>query len=219
MRVVGMASLPDREDAALKSVESIINQVDKVYVALNGYDHIPLAWQDNPKIHCDILDNSLGDAAKFYHIADVDGWYFSIDDDLAYPSNYCNYMISKAEQYKCIVTLHGRRYGNPNITSSRRGWTLNYHCLHSYSSDELLHVGGTGVMCFHTDIFRPSIDRFKVKNMADFWCALQAKEQKVKIMGVAHKNNFLRYMPPKVTIWQTCTTDRLQTDILKKILK
>jgi len=220
MRTVGIASLPERQEHLILVVNSLLPQVDKVYIALNNYSHIPQQLQDNPKISATICDNSLGDGAKFLHVDRIDGMYFSCDDDIIYPANYCGYMESKAKQYGCIVTLHGRRYDKP-ILKSRRSFTLNYHCLHTYKEDMELHLGGTGVMCFDTSVFRPAISRFLEPNMADIWVAKQANEQGIRIMGVAHKNTYLRYLHQNKTIWTTCTPEKeaYQTAVLKNFLK
>jgi hypothetical protein len=219
MITTALASVPQREGLLEVVVNSLAPQSDQVFVALNGYKEIPKFLLNMPNVKYDLLDNRLGDAAKFYHVAEVDGYYLSCDDDLQYPNGYCQYMISKVKQYNCIITLHGRQYKNRPIRAFKRGWTLNYHCLHTYDYDTELDLGGTGVMAFDTAIFRPKLSEYKVKNMADIWTAKQAHEQGIKIMGVAHKNTFLRYLNPVETIWRSSPDDTVQTSILKTFLK
>jgi len=220
MRIAGLASLPERQEYLIHTVNGLLPQIDKIYIALNNYSIIPDIFQNNPKIVCDIHDNSLGDGAKFLHANIPDVIYFSVDDDILYPIEYCDYMESKANRYGCIVTLHGRRYDR-EVLRSRKSFTLNYHCLHTYKDDIELHTGGTGVMCFNTSVFKLDIRRFLRPNMADIWVAQQAHEQKIKIMGVAHANNFLRYQHQEKTIWNTCTPEQeeYQTAVLKNFLR
>lgn len=221
-KYAGIASLPERERALIHAVRSIADQVDEVFVALNGYDSIPKQLQSLCNVKCELLDNSLGDAAKFLHVGDIpDGIYFSIDDDLEYPKGYVAYMIRKIEQYNAVVTLHGRQYGNRPPKSFRRGWTLNYHCLHSYTNDVPLDLGGTGVMAHDTSMVRATIADFPIKNMADIWMAKLCHERGVKIMGVAHSRSYLTYMAPANdnTIWRTSTDDSVQTRVLQSFLK
>ena len=216
--IAGIASVPSRKDMLVRTVESLLPQVDKVCVALNGYADVPIELRNLRNVECVIMDNSLGDGAKMsFVIPDV--IYLSCDDDLLYPKGYAQYMISKAKQYKSIVTLHGRQFKNRPIRSYRRGFTLNYHCLHTYREDVLLDVGGSGVMCFDTNIFMPDTSKFLQKNMCDIWTAKQAHEQRVKIMGVAHTNNYLGYQNPQETIWRTCKIDPYMTQVLNSFLK
>lgn len=219
-RTVGLASIPSREGSMIRVVRSLADQVDEVLVALNGYDKIPHALQEMRNVKCELLDNSFGDAAKFYHVQDVDGLYFSADDDLEYPRDYVAYMTSKVKKYNAIITLHGRRYDRRPITSFRRGFSLNFHCLHSYAYDTELDVGGTGVMAFDTARFRLAITDFPVPNMADVWVAKKAHEQGVPIIGVAHTNRYLTYLSPgEDTIWAKSKDDSLHTSVLRGFLK
>lgn len=219
MVTIGIASVPARKEMLLKTVHSLIGQCGQMFIALNGYSEIPQELSSNSKIHCDLLDNSLKDSAKFLHVGEVWGYYLGCDDDLIYPSTYSKYMISKVKEHNSIVTLHGRRFTRP-VRALRRGFTLNYHCLHSYDYDTELDLGGTGVMCFDTDQFKLSINDFPIAGMADVWASKKAHEQGIRIMGVAHRNSYLRYMyPPNKTLWELSRDDSVQTKILQSFLK
>ena len=212
--------MPSRRESLTAVVESIVNQVDVLFVALNGYEDVPEFLKDNPKIRYDILDGHLGDAAKFLHVGDIpDGVYFSFDDDLLYPMGYVSYLSEKIKEYNCIVTLHGRQFRIRPIKSFRRGATLNYHCLHPKSGDIRLDVGGTGVMGFDTGRFKVDIFDFKLPNMADIFVAKKAFEQGVPIMGISHQRGYLRYLQPTETIWLSSRDDTIQTKILNSFLK
>jgi len=219
MITAGIATVPTRKESFILTINSIIDQVDRVFVALNGYTEIPQEIKDNPKIHCDVLDNSLRDSAKFLHVEECNGWYFGCDDDLMYNPNHCQYLISKTTEYNALVSLHGRRLTRP-VRGLKRGFTLNYHCLHSYDYDTKLDLCGSGVCCFNTKRLKLSIKDFELPGMADVWLARQAWIQGVPIMGIAHKNNFLKYMPPpNQTLWQYWHDDSIQTRILKEFIK
>lgn len=219
MITCGIATLKDRESSFQKVIQSIYPQVDKIIAVLNYYESVPDWIKGMDKIKAVVGDNTLGDSGKFLEVDKCNEYYFSTDDDLLYPPTYVADMIAKIKQYHCIVTLHGKRFDNRPIISYRRSFSLNFHCLHTQKEDVELHVGGTGTMAFDTRFFKPSIDRFLYKNMADIWLALQASEQNVKIMGIAHKNNYLKYFVQQETIWRTCKIDPYQTEILRIFLK
>ena len=220
MITAGIATIKERESLFREAISSVYSQVDSIIAVLNNYDSVPKWLSDMPKVKALVGDNSLGDAGKFLEVDNVpDGVYFSIDDDLLYPDGYVDYMISKIEQYHCIVTLHGKRYDSHPIQSFKRGKTLNIHCLNTCTKDAEVHLGGTGVMAFATKDFKLSIKDFPKKNMADIWVGKKAKEQGVKIMAVEHSRYFLKYLNPKGdTIWNSNKDDVYQASVLRSFL-
>ena len=169
-RILNVAS-HNRIESLVKSLESIIDQCDVINVTLNSHDgDIPeILYHD--KINLILSDNSLGDAMKFYMLDKSDGYFLTIDDDLIYPPNYVEYMITKCKEYgnTRVMTLHGRNFSSFPITSYYRSATERYACLNTVNKNVLVQFGGTGVMCFHTDLFKVGIDYFMAPNMADVW--------------------------------------------------
>ncbi|KKL24797.1 hypothetical protein LCGC14_2411730 [marine sediment metagenome] len=215
---VQIASLPARETTLEKTVSSLLPQVDRIFVALNGYAFIP-EFLDNPKIEAVIMDNSLGDAAKFYDVDKWDGYFFTCDDDLIYPEGYIGYMISGIKRYHGVVSLHGKRYKNRPISSYRGGYTSIFRCLSSVQNDYSVDVGGTGVMAFHTDDLQLSIDDFLKPNMADLWLAKAAHRQGVGITVLAHPKKYIKHKKYNWRIWTHAGADTFQTEVLNLFLK
>jgi len=214
-----IASVPDRVDSLHLTVTSLIDQVDQIFVGLNNYDEVP-SFLQHDKIVSVLMDNSLGDAAKFYDVEQRDGYVLTCDDDLIYPQGYVGYMTSAVDRHKCVVTLLGKRYDNRPIASYRRGYTHIKRALLSVALDEEVHVGGTGCMAFHTDHLKVSIDDFKKPNMADLWMAKVAHEQGVKIMVIAHPQRYLTHRRHAVGIWNTSgRLDGYQTEVINSFLK
>lgn len=194
---VQIASIPDREDMLRQVVESLRPQVDKLFVALNGYDHTPAFLKEGEFIH---LDNSMGDAAKFYGVENLKGYIFCCDDDLVYPANYIQSMIEGMKKHQSIVTLHGYTYPEPYVSHKNRLKT--HHCLFDVLEDVPVNVGGTGAMGFHSSILKVSFSDFTLPNMADVFVAKLAREQGVKITVLKHAKDYLKYLNPKETIWE-----------------
>src|ERR1035437_5903791 len=71
-----IASLPARVEMLKQTVASLRPQVHKIFVALNGYDFTPEFLKEGEYIH---LDNSTGDAAKFYGVENLNGYIFLCD--------------------------------------------------------------------------------------------------------------------------------------------
>ena len=216
-----IATLPDRETMLWQTVKSLYNQVDQLWIMLNGHKEEPRIPDPSGKIHYELLDNSLGDAAKVLNFNDREGFVFLCDDDLVYNNGYCNYLLSKYKQYNgCIITGHGKKFVIP-VRSAHAYFKENYHCLHSVTADHQVHSGGTGVMLLNTKDIRLDISDFPVKNMCDIWMAKAAHSQKVPIIVVEHKAGWLTYLNPVSTIWRSHTKefDQYQVQVLNSFLK
>jgi hypothetical protein len=210
-----IASIPEREQMLERTVRSLRNQVDEIRVSLNDYKHVPRFLN---KKECIILDNSMGDAAKFYFADKFEGYIFTCDDDLIYPKNYVRYMIQGIKRYNSVVTLHGRKYSRP-VIGFQEAFT-GYPCLGDVIQDIEVDVGGDGVMAYHTDLINFFYDEFKSKNMSQLWVAKKCKEHGIKIMVLAHKTGCLQYQYPKWTIWDEANKEgfKEQTELLKTFL-
>jgi hypothetical protein len=214
-RYACIASIPDRESMLEKTVESLRDQVDEIYVTLNDYNHIPVFLKDCKTV---ILDNSKGDAGKHYFAEQLEGYILTCDDDLIYPLGYVDKMIEGVNRYNCACTLHGRNYVKPIINFQQN--FIGYPCLNTVITDKEVNVGGDGVMCYHTDFLKVKYSDFKEKNMSQLYFAKLCKEQGVKIMVLNHKSDYLEYQYPTWTIWDESSKNNFkeQTELLKSFL-
>jgi len=218
-RIVNVASY-NRIDSLVKSLESIIDQCDIINVSLNSHDgDIPeILYHD--KVNLILSDNSLGDAMKFYMLDKSNGYYLTIDDDLIYPPNYVEYMIAKCKEYgnTRVITLHGRNFSSFPIASYYRSATERYACLNTVNKNVIVQFGGTGVMCFHTDLFKLPIGYFIYPNMADVWIGKYCMENKIEILCVKHDSGYIKYINQNNTIFDTeSKRDHLQTIVANSI--
>lgn len=213
-----IASLPDRADSLRQTIDSLLPQVDSLFIALNNYNEVP-SFCKHAKISTVLLDNSTGDAAKFYDVEKRHGYFFSCDDDLVYPPDYVEKMIKGILRYECIVTLHGRSFYNLPVLNYYSSATVKLRCLGDVDRDQMVHVGGTGVMAFDTERFKLRYSDFMAPNMADVWLARVAAGQGVPIMVLEHKEGYLRYNHPERNIYggyhSNCT---LQTEVVNSFL-
>ena len=187
--VVGMATTNKRKAFAEKAVNSLINHVDEIYLVNNDEEHDDLT--DNAKF--------LGLSLEYEPC-----YYFTCDDDIIYPPTYVRDMIAKIEEYKCIVTHHGRML---------KGLDLDYYfehpahiCTEEELEDRIIDVAGTGVTAFSTEYFNPIDLVFsKDKKMSDLIFSLEAAKQGKKIMAVAHDENYIKDLevPKMLTIGWT----------------
>jgi len=217
--IVNVASY-NRVGCLVNTINSIYDQCDEINIFLNDHiGEIPEKLLDN-KINLFFSDNSYGDALKFGKLMESDGYYLTIDDDLIYPPNYVNYMVSRCKEYsnKRVITLHGRNFTSFPINSYYNSYSENYHCLKPQRKNVLVQFGGTGVMCFHTNLMKIPIDFFLYPNMADIWVGKYCIENNVEMICITHSGDFLKYQPQKSTIYDTeSKSDGIQTKIVNEI--
>jgi len=195
--ICGMATTINRKNEMVLSVNSIIGQVDKLVIYQNGYKDGSI-FNHNPKVEIiSSLDTGIdmGDAGKYYTISkynDGNYYYFSIDDDIIYPSNYVKSTIKKINEYdgNVIVSYHGRIL-NKNPKSYYKDYKQVLHFIKNQKNDVFVHFGGTGVMAFDTRIVKITFDLFKTRNMADIWVGRYSQQTKTPILCLKHEQNWL----------------------------
>ena len=210
---INIASLPERKEQLIKTIDSIINQVDIVNVCLNGYDHNPYI---HDKVNVVFSDNRYGDGGKFLFLEDFDGYYLTLDDDLIVGETYVKDMIASIDAYK-IVSHHGKTHIKFPIESYYRTPSLRYRCLGENKITEPVMFCGTGCLGFHTKTIRPPLEIFNPINMADIHFSIYADSLNIPIWVLSHPHNYFKYQDVPNTIWeQKNNDDKVETDIVNK---
>lgn len=190
-----MATMPARMNSLEETVASILPQVNELHIYLNDFTFIP-GFLQHEKIKLyksQEYAGDLGDAGKYFTADQIKGYHFTIDDDIIYPANYISIMIEAIEKYqrKAIITTHGRRFKQFPVKSYYHADADSYRCDGQLVKDEKIHVGGSGVMAYHTDTIKFSISNFKVTNMADIWVAIKCQNEGIPIICIAHKRAWI----------------------------
>jgi hypothetical protein len=213
----GIASIKGRDRALKIVVERILPQVDYLFVALNNYTSIP-PWLAHRRIHVDVLDNSLGDAAKHLHADEYNGYGLSLDDDLLVKRDYVINLIKGIDKYGCVVGYHGRKYPRPVVDFKE--WIGNYGCLRTVAWDIDVDILGDGCCGYQTSRLKLSISDFKSANKGDLWLSKTAHDQNVPMVVLQHRKGDILYLKPQTpTIWRSTLDYTEHTEILKSYLK
>lgn len=215
-----LASIPSRVEGLRSVVESILPQVDALYVYLNGYTAVP-TFLDHPRVTV-ARSQEFGDRrdnGKFFFDR-PDGYQFTLDDDICYPSNYVAYLVSKLQQYDhhCVVGVHGVSL-EPQLTSYLDRSTRRVDGFaQALSEDKHCHVLGTGTLAYHTQTMRVCDEDFETTGMADIWFAIHAKGAGVPLVSVARSAKFLRPIGGQTTNTlydEFLGRDRTQTQLVR----
>lgn len=143
-----MASFPPRQQVLMRAVGSILPQVDRLCLCLNGYDAVPEALRGDPRIEVLIPDRDLKDAGKFAFAAAPDDWVFTVDDDILYPADYVSATLADAGRLDPEQTVMGH-LGHVWVAQGQGGRPGWRNVLFRKRSPHLLKVDvlGTGTTC------------------------------------------------------------------------
>jgi hypothetical protein len=225
-----LATMPPRIEALKDSIPSILPQCDKLFVYLNCFGgHIPDILK-HPKITIYESekefdgDGNLGDVGKFYGCDDWEpGYHFTVDDKLIYPPTYTRDMIAAIEKHgrKAVVSIHGRNFFTTRKCKSYYFDVERFFgCLQNHP-EQFVHEIGTGVMAFHTDTIKISMDWFPRINMTDILLSVELQKRNIPMLLAAHKTGYIRISTrhdDTYSIHAQCNRkDQVQTDLVNSI--
>lgn len=219
--IMSMATHPQRKVCLQHTVNSVINQCDKLNIYLNNYTDIP-EFLKHKKIMC-YLGSDLGDVGKFYNITNEDGYFFTIDDDLIYPRDYTQRMIQRIvyHKHKAIIGVHGSTFNPLKMNSYYKDRSLS-HYRASLAQERTVHLIGTGTSAFHTSTIKVRIEDFPKPNMADIWFALLAQKQNIPMILITRPLLWIKDAPEATNTSSIYTTSKgkshgsYQTEIIKQ---
>jgi hypothetical protein len=196
--ICGLATIESRKNNLKLTVESLIDQVDKLIIYQNGYFEIP-DFLKTPKIEVFssiITGIDMGDAGKFYKINEYkeNYYYLTCDDDIIYPNDYVSNIITNLKKHdnKVIVSHHGRIM-KKNAKSYYKDFEIAFRCLDEVNVEMEIDFCGTGVMGLHTSLVKGlTFETFKYPNMADIWVGKFAKENDIPMLILKHNSNWIK---------------------------
>lgn len=202
MITASMSTVAWRRPALEQMLPTILPQVDRLNVFLQGYESTPDCLR-HPKITVvDGRDNhewlALKSTAKLFWVARglvAAGVHLCVDDDILYPPDYAGNVAAKIERYdrRAIVGFHGSRYRDVvnHIRDDRTEWHYEKLC----AADVPVHVIGTGTIGWHTSTLRLTIDDLADWDAVDYRVAIAAQKQRVPMLCLARPAGWLKSLP------------------------
>lgn len=205
--VAGMATVPGSEDALQAALDSLLPQVDRVDLCLNGHTDAPDFVRAEPRIRWTLDPDGTrpGDAGKFWGVQDCeDTLYFSCDDDLVYPPDYVRRMARALARLDGpgVVTVQGALLRQPAKRFHSERTQVLFALNRALLRGRRVHVPGTGTTAFHTSVIRPALDDFPQANMADLWLARLLQLRGLPVHAIARPAHWLGQSPlqrPSIT--------------------
>ena len=216
---VSLASIPSRQKQLALTIGSLLPQVDKIYVYLNGYESKPeYLNHDRIEVAFSQEHGDLGDAGKFFWCEQLDGYVLTCDDDIIYPSDYASRMIKAIEIYarQAVVGVHGVILRWP-MQSYYRSRDV-FHFERALPAPQPVHVVGTGCTAYHTSTLSLQRSLFELPNMADIWLGLACQLSQTPMMVVDRSNKWLKAQEVPSSIYSDFSRrDLLQTKVVNRL--
>jgi hypothetical protein len=183
-------------------IDSLVAQVDKLFVYLNNYDDVPPFLRTHPareKIVF-VLDpaSQRRAAAKFYWLDKVRGYHLVCDDDILYPADYARRMVEAIDRRgrRAIVGVHGVVF-QPIIEDAKASRRSVFKFPEALADDTPVHFLGTGTVALHTDVLAGmDMSLFQAYPIAnDEILAVSAKQAGVPMICVARASHWMKPHP------------------------
>ncbi len=142
--------MPSRANTAPRAVASILPQVDRLWLCLDGYERVP-DFAKHPKINCEFGRDHGGLKAegKFLGLAldEQAEVYVSADDDLLYPKNYVSRLTRLCRMLpgRVAAGCHGSVFRQPvqSYVKDRKVRTARRLQLKPWRKTDVLATNGS----------------------------------------------------------------------------
>lgn len=217
----GMATMPSRMESLRIALDSILPQLDHLFLYLDKCAVVPEAFVGHPKITPILLEGrQLGCHGKFLGLQRLTEpcLYFCFDDDIIYPPSYVAYLaaVMRRHSYRALVGVHGNIFRQP--VRSYLADRICLHFEHELALECVVDELGTGTLAFHSRCIDLDPMRWGHTNMSDLIVAIEAVRQEVPRLAVRRPQHFLRAIMQNQpdSIWfQTRHDDSIQTALLQ----
>jgi hypothetical protein len=196
MITASLSTVAWRRSALERMLPTILPQVDRLNVFLQGYTQAPDCLRDRKITIADGRDHpdwlALKSTAKLFWAAEglvADGVHLTVDDDILYPPDYAATLAARIDYYdrKAVVGYHGAIWDG----SFRDRQVLHFE--KALSHDTPVHTLGTGTTAWHTSSLK--LTELGDWDGVDWTVAIAAQKQRLPMMCLARPAGYLKQLP------------------------
>lgn len=194
--VAGMATMPSRLKSFHKAYKSLIRQVDRLYLYLDGHQTLPEIVKGEPKVIPIFADQFPGLHANGKLLGLVleekPCLYICADDDLYFPRGVIGKLRHVLAQYDdaAIIGLHGDTLARP-LKRYFEGGSMSGTYQSALSADEPVDVLGTGAVIFSRQQLQFDVRDWPLVSMSDLGLALEAARVGLPMISMARRRHTL----------------------------
>ena len=225
-RVATIATMPTRIEGFERSLNSMLAQVDRVFVYLDNFQSVPAFLNDNPKISV-FRAEELGNyhaSSRLLALGQLNSpcVLLPFDDDIVYPPDYAATLVSALgiNGGRAIVGVHGRIFRPPHKSYVRDVVTVHF-------SSELpatihVHELGGGTCAFLSDRLSLDVARWPSTEMDDILLAIEAQKRSLPRIAIKRPENWLQpiLQNQEDSLWKKAQQDdAIQSKLMRLLLK
>lgn len=220
-----IATMPSRARTFSKTLNSVLPQVDKLFIFLDGFDEMPPSIRDLPKCHTTMLpkEQNLHASSRFLapRIFGSEAVVCFFDDDILYPADYIQKIKHALVKYgdRAVVGFHGVIYLPPHRSYVRDRHT--YHFAAKVNRDLTVHELGCGTAAFLSSVLLPDPTAWRNHNMNDIFLAAEAVAAGLKMVALKREATWLTALAENQddSLWRaTKSDDRMHSDFMRDLL-
>ncbi len=180
-----IATKRDRFDSLLLTLDSIKGQFDEIRIYLNDYQDIP----EELRSYNVFLGPDLTDNAKLIWSDNENEYYFTIDDDIIYPSDYVEKTLPLIGDR--VVCYSGKKI-NTSCLDNYYANHRDYDTFEKMDEEVDIDIVDTSTMAFNTNYFYSNLWRTPINKMSDLILSLEATLHQVPIVCLPHQSNWIK---------------------------
>ena len=194
--VAGMATMPSRKATFTTSFRSIIRQVDRLYLYLDGHEKVPAIARNDARVVPIFAHEYPGLHAngKLLGLAleKEPCLYACLDDDIYFPRNYIFELgraLARLGDDK-IVGLHGTVLARP-----LEGYYTNRTSVGQYArewkEDTKVDLLGSGAVLFRSAAINVDVRDWPKVSMTDIGLAIAAAQANIQMISISRDTNLV----------------------------
>jgi hypothetical protein len=218
-----MATMPSRAATAPTAIASILPQVDRLWLFLDRFDHVP-SYAEDERIRV-LRSQDVGDLranGKLVAVAleSEPCTFFGADDDVSYPADYCAEL--EAHLGRCrgtaVVGVHAGVLRRPFASYGRD--LKVFHRRAGQRRAEGVDLLGSDSLAFRTATLRFDVREWTDVNMVDLSFARVARERSVPLVKVPRPAHWLSALDENQddSIWMGVLADDSRQTLLAREL-
>ena len=222
--VGSIATMPTRAGTFPNALASILPQVDRLYVFLDGFGEVPGFLRAQAKCHPVILaaPDNLHASSRFLAPAmfGEDAVILIFDDDILYPPGYVATLVAAlAERASTLVGYHAARFQPPHASYVRDRQILPFN--RETKQIFPVHELGCGTLGFRSADFAPDPHTWLHHDMDDLYVAAEACRADLDLESLPRPPRWIRALAANQpdSLWrQTLQDDRRQSALMRFVM-
>lgn len=222
--VAGMATMPSRLESFELAINSILPQVDRLFLFLDRFETPYVSADPRVVVLTSDIFGDLRANGKLMGLsmAGPDAYYFCVDDDIIYPPDYVRTMLGYLSEHdnSAVAAVHSSIL-KPDLTNYVKDRFI-YHRSGKLDRATEVHVAGTCTTAFHTGILEFDVREWETTNKVDLNFALECSRRRIAIHSIPRERGWIKCIDehqPDSIYAGLRNNDTVQTELAKRLLR